>query len=62
MIVPLLRVVLDTNVYISAALHGRQAETMLELAAANRMVLLISPAILAELDRRLVGKLGWSET
>ncbi len=57
---PLLRIVFDTNVYISAALHGRQAETVLQLAAANQVVLLTSPAILAELDRKLTHRLGWS--
>jgi len=54
-------IVLDTNVYISAALHGRQAEAALQLAAARQIVLLTSPTILAELERKLTSKLGWSE-
>lgn len=61
MTTPLLRIVLDTNVYISAALHGRQAEAALQLAAARQMVLLTSPVILIELERKLTGKLDWSE-
>jgi putative PIN family toxin of toxin-antitoxin system len=58
--VPALRIVFDTNVYISAALHGRQAETVLELASAGLLTLVTSPAILAELEEKLVNKLGWS--
>jgi putative PIN family toxin of toxin-antitoxin system len=56
----LLRVVLDTNVYISAALHGREAETVLELASARRIILLISPAILSELEEKVRDQLGWT--
>jgi putative PIN family toxin of toxin-antitoxin system len=37
------------------------AETVLQLAAAHQVILLTSPAILAELDRKLTHKLGWSE-
>jgi len=57
----LLRVVFDTNVYISAALHGREAETVLELASAHRIILLTSPAILSELEEKVRNKLGWSQ-
>ena len=57
----MLRIVFDTNVYISAALHGRLAETILQLAAADRVSLVISEAILAELEGKLREKLGWSE-
>ncbi|NCP16247.1 putative toxin-antitoxin system toxin component, PIN family [bacterium] len=57
----LLRVVFDTNVYISAALHGHEAETVLELASAHRIILLTSPAILSELEEKVRNKLGWSQ-
>ena len=57
----LLRVVFDTNVYISAALHGREAETALELASAHRIILLTSPAILSELEEKVRNRLGWSQ-
>ncbi len=57
----MLRIVFDTNVHISAALHGRLAETILQLAAADRVALVISEAILAELEGKLRGKLGWPE-
>jgi predicted nucleic acid-binding protein len=58
--VPPLRIVFDTNVYISAALHGRQAETVLELASAGMITLVTSSVILAELEEKLINKLGWS--
>jgi putative PIN family toxin of toxin-antitoxin system len=56
-----LRVVCDTNVYIAAALRGGQAEAIMQLAAAGAITLLVSPAILAELDEKLRDKFGWSQ-
>ena len=56
-----LRVVCDTNVYISAALRGGQAEAVIRLAAARAIDLVISPAILAELEDKLRGRFGWSQ-
>jgi putative PIN family toxin of toxin-antitoxin system len=55
----LLRIVLDTNVYISAALRGGLAETALNLAAAGRLEVVTSPAILSELEEKLRDKLRW---
>ena len=55
-----MRIVFDTNIYISAALHGRQAETILELASSRQLALLISPAILDELKGKLLDKLNWT--
>jgi putative PIN family toxin of toxin-antitoxin system len=54
-----LRVVCDTNVYIAAALRGGQAEAVVQLAVAGAITLLVSPAILAELDEKLRDKFGW---
>jgi putative PIN family toxin of toxin-antitoxin system len=56
-----LRLVFDTNVYISAALFGRVAEKVLELASAGQVTLITSEAILTELYEKLTGKLAWSE-
>ena len=56
-----LRVVCDTNVYIAAALRGDQAEAVLQLDAAGAITLLVSPAILAELEDKLVNKFGWTQ-
>jgi uncharacterized protein len=58
---PRLRVVPDTNVYISAALKGGLAETILELGALHRLELATSPALLDELAGKLRHKLGWSQ-
>ena len=56
-----IRIVFDTNVYISAALHGRVAEKVLELASAGQVTLVTSEVILAELRRKLITKLAWPE-
>ena len=57
-----LRIVLDTNIYISAALHGRRAETILELASAGRITLITSEEILDELEEKLQYKLEWPDS
>lgn len=57
-----LRIVFDTNVYISAALFGRRAETVMQLASAGQIQLITSEIILAELERKLQEKMGWSES
>ena len=56
-----LRIVFDTNVYISAALYGRLAERVLELASANKVTLITSEVILEKLYEKLIDKLVWSE-
>lgn len=54
-----LRIVYDTNVFIAAALRGSQAEAVMRLAAAGAITLVVSPAILAELNEKLRDKFGW---
>ena len=56
-----LRVVCDTNVYIAAALRGGQAEAVMQLAATSAITLLVSPAILAELEGKLLDKFEWTQ-
>ena len=55
------RVVLDTNVYISALLRGRKPEIILRLSSApyKRYDLFTSQAILDEIDRVLREKFHW---
>ncbi|MBI4023309.1 putative toxin-antitoxin system toxin component, PIN family [Candidatus Berkelbacteria bacterium] len=48
-----IRVVLDTNVLISAALLGIQARYILDLIEQGRLALFLSAAILHETDRKL---------
>lgn len=47
------RVVLDTNVYISALMFGGLPGSLLDLALLQSFVLVISPALLDELDEKL---------
>ena len=58
-----MRIVFDTNVYISAfAAPGSRSSLALQLAARGVFELVVSPAILAELRRKLSGpKFGFSE-
>lgn len=57
-----LRIVFDTNVYISAALFGRRAERVMQLASVGKVQLVVSEAILAELSQKLRKKIAWSES
>jgi putative PIN family toxin of toxin-antitoxin system len=47
------RVVLDTNVYISAVMFGGLPGSLLDLALLRAFTLIISPALLDELDEKL---------
>jgi len=50
------RVVLDTNVYISALMFGGLPGSLLDLAFLRAFTLIISPALLDELDEKLQAK------
>ena len=50
------RVVLDTNVYISALMFGGLPGSLLDLALLRAFTLIISPALLDELDEKLRAK------
>jgi len=54
-----LRVVVDTNVYVSALHAGGVADEVLAGARAGQFQLFISRPILRELERVLAGKLKW---
>lgn len=51
------KVVLDTNVYISAILFGGKPERIINMARSGEIELLISPDILAEVARVLEANL-----
>lgn len=55
-----MRVVLDTNVIISALSYGGKPLTLLSLARKGEIELLISPFILDELTRVLQDKFAWN--
>lgn len=54
------RVVLDTNVLLSAVIFGGKPEQIISLARAGRIELFTSPAILAELAGVLISKFQFS--
>jgi putative PIN family toxin of toxin-antitoxin system len=57
-----MRVVADTNVFISALMFGGLPGRFLDLALGRRFTLVISEALLDELDEKLRGKFAVSES
>lgn len=57
----MIKVVADTNIYISAILFGGRCERVRELAREGKIELLISEAILDELARILKIKFEWAD-
>ena len=58
----MIRVVADTNVYISAIVFGGTCEGILALARAGIVELFLSPAIRRELRLVLRHTFGWPES
>ncbi len=57
-----MRIVLDTNILIAAALKGQLAEDILDMAATSRILIFItSEDILEELQEKLLNKFDWSK-
>jgi len=56
---PEVKVVLDTNVYISAILFGRKPEEIRKLSQKGKIELLVSEAIIAEVAGVLRKKFDW---
>lgn len=57
----MMRVVADTNVFLSALLFGGLPEEFLNLALRRRFALITSAALLDELDEKLRGKFAVSD-
>lgn len=57
----MIRVVADTNIYISAILFGGKPEEIRKLARQGTIELLVSETILAEITGVLKRKFGWSD-
>jgi putative PIN family toxin of toxin-antitoxin system len=53
-----MRVVLDTNIYISALMFGGLPGSLLDLASLQSFALILSPDLLEELYEKLRGKFG----
>lgn len=56
-----MKVVLDTNVYISAILFGGNCEEILRLAAQRSFEVVISKSIILEIEAVLKEKFQWSK-
>ena len=55
-----MRIVLDTNIYIAAALQGQLSEEIIQISITkNIFTLLVSEEILAELQKKLQNKFKW---
>lgn len=48
----ILKIVLDTNLYVSALLYGGMTEVILDLIATNKLQLLVSPELITEVLRK----------
>ena len=57
----MIRVIADTNIYISAILFGGKPEEIRKLARQGTIELLVSETILAEIAGVLKRKFGWSD-
>jgi hypothetical protein len=55
----MLRVVIDTNVIVSALNFGGNPKAVLELARKNRIHHITSPFIIREIEKVLTQKFGW---
>jgi putative PIN family toxin of toxin-antitoxin system len=56
----MIRVVIDTNVYISALVFGGKPAVVLQLADSGVLQIVVSADIKDELVETLTGKFGWS--
>lgn len=56
----MLRIVIDTNIYISAILFDGKPESIIKLAAAEKVALYTSHAIVAEVAGVLRNKFNWT--
>lgn len=56
----MLRIVIDTNIYISAILFDGKPESIIKLAASEKIALFTSHAIIAEVAGVLRNKFNWT--
>jgi putative PIN family toxin of toxin-antitoxin system len=56
-----LRIVLDTNIYISAAIIGRVREEILKICRLSNLEVFISKNIIVEIETKLKNKFFWNE-
>ena len=56
-----LKVVLDTNIYLSAILFGGKPRKIISLAKDKKIDVIVSPKILLEVSNKLHSKFSWNE-
>ena len=56
-----MRIVLDTNIYISAAIIGRVCEEILKICRFGNLEVFISKDIIIEIETKLKNKFFWNE-
>ncbi|MBE3088902.1 MAG: putative toxin-antitoxin system toxin component, PIN family [Actinobacteria bacterium] len=56
-----MRIVLDTNIYISAAIIGRVCEEMLKICRFGSLEVFISKDIIIEIETKLKDKFFWND-
>lgn len=52
---------MDTNVYLSGIIFGGNCRHILDLMIGKKINVVISPAILLEISRKLTQKFGWGQ-
>lgn len=55
-----IKVVLDTNIYLSGIIFGGNSRHILDLLIKKRIIAFISPSILLEISQKLKDKFHWS--
>lgn len=55
----MITVVCDTNIYVSAIVFGGPPRDVIALGADRKIQLLVSPALISEVERVLERKFGW---
>jgi len=56
-----LKIVLDTNIYISAAVFGRLCEEVIQFCRFDKISVYISEDIIDEIENKLIVKFSWKE-
>jgi len=56
-----LKVVLDTNIYLSGIIFGGNSRHILDLVIDKKIIAITSPAILLEISQKLEKKFKWSK-
>ena len=56
------KIIVDTNIYVSAYIFGGLPSEILELAQTKKIILFLSPEIIRELASILIRKFFWTQS